>query len=151
MIRLNKLTDYAIVVMTTMAAPSGARLSTAQLAERTGVPLPTISKLLKILTPAGLMVSQRGAAGGYVLSRAPEEITIADIITALDGPIALTSCVEGGEESCNVENLCPMRGGWNKLNRAIRGALESVTLADMMAPAWAPPPVPERRAALPTS
>lgn len=151
MIRLNKLTDYAIVVMTTMAAPSGARYSAAQIAERTGVPVPTIAKLLKILTPAGLMVSARGATGGYALARAAEDITIADIITALDGPIAITSCVDGVEDSCSSESLCPMRGGWNKINKAINAALQSVTLADMMAPAWAPPPVSERRAALPTS
>lgn len=151
MIRLNKLTDYAIVVMTTMAAPSGARYSAAQIAERTGVPVPTIAKLLKILAPAGLMVSTRGATGGYALARAPEDITIGDIITALDGPIAIASCVEGVEDSCSAESLCPMRGGWNKINKAINAALHSVTLADMMAPAWAPPSVSERRAALPTS
>lgn len=148
MIRLSKLTDYAIVVMTTMAAPNGARFSAAQLAERTGVPAPTIAKLLKLLTPAGLMVSHRGASGGYVLSRPPADITIADIITALDGPIALTACVEGGDATCGVERLCPMRGGWDKLNRAIRSALGSVTLADMMVPDWTPQPLssPDRLA-----
>jgi FeS assembly SUF system regulator len=139
MIRLSKLTDYAIVVMSEMGRRPDATHTVAQLADRTGVPAPTVAKLMKSLTPAGLMRSQRGASGGYVLALAPAEITVADIVTALDGPIALTACVDGADESCGVETLCPMRGGWEKINSAIRAALESVTLADMMAPVWAPP------------
>lgn len=139
MIRLSKLTDYAIVVMSEMGRRPDATHTVAQLAERTGVPAPTVAKLMKSLTPAGLMRSQRGASGGYTLAQAPAAITIADIVTALDGPIALTACVDGADDQCGVETLCPMRGGWEKINSAIRAALESVTLADMMAPAWAPP------------
>jgi FeS assembly SUF system regulator len=139
MIRLSKLTDYAIVVMSEMGRRPDATHTVAQLADRTGVPAPTVAKLMKSLTPAGLMRSQRGASGGYVLALAPAEITVADIVTALDGPIALTACVDGADDSCGVETLCPMRGGWEKINSAIRAALESVTLADMMAPVWAPP------------
>ena len=138
MIKLSKLTDYAIVVMSEMARQVGAVHTVTQLAERTGVPAPTVAKLLKSLTPAGLMTSHRGAAGGYTLSRPAEAITIADIVVALDGPIALTACVEGADGECGVESLCPMRGGWEKINRAIRSALEQVTLADMMGPAWTP-------------
>lgn len=139
MIKLSKLTDYAIVVMSEMARQKGTVHTVSHLAERTGVPAPTVAKLMKSLTPAGLMTSHRGASGGYALSRPAEAITIADIVVALDGPIALTACVEGAGEECGVESLCPMRGGWEKINRAIRSALEQVTLADMMAPAWAPP------------
>lgn len=139
MIRLSKLTDYAIVVMSEMGRQPDATHTVAQLADRSGVPSPTVAKLMKSLTPAGLTRSQRGAAGGYTLALTPELITIADIVTALDGPIALTACVEGADDQCGVETLCPMRGGWEKINRAIRAALESVTLADMMAPIWTPP------------
>lgn len=138
MIRLSKLTDYAIVVMSEMGRRPDATHTVAQLAERTGVPAPTVAKLMKSLTPAGLMRSQRGASGGYVLAQPPAEITIAAIVVALDGPIALTACVDGADDQCGVETLCPMRGGWEKINRAIRAALESVTLADMMTPAWLP-------------
>ena len=134
MIRLSKLTDYAIVVMSEMARHVGTVHTVTHLAERTGVPAPTVAKLMKALTPAGLTTSHRGAAGGYALSRAADAISIAEIITALDGPIALTACVEGADSQCGVERLCPMRGGWEKVNRAIRGALEQVTLADMMGP-----------------
>ncbi|HEY0833147.1 MAG TPA: SUF system Fe-S cluster assembly regulator [Azospirillum sp.] len=140
MIRLSKLTDYAIVVMSEMARRVGTVHTVAQLADRTGVPAPTVAKLMKSLTPAGLTTSHRGAAGGYALTRPATDITVADIVVALDGPIALTACVEGAGEECGVESLCPMRGGWEKINTAIRGALEQVTLADMMMPAWAPPP-----------
>lgn len=149
MIRLSKLTDYAIVVMSEMARRVGTVHTVAQLADRTGVPAPTVAKLMKSLTPAGLTTSHRGAAGGYALTRPATDITIADIVVALDGPIALTACVEGAGEECGVESLCPMRGGWEKINAAIRGALEQVTLADMMMPAWAPPPgeAPATRAA----
>lgn len=140
MIRLSKLTDYAIVVMSEMARRMGTVHTVSQLAERTGVPAPTVAKLMKALAPAGLMTSHRGAAGGYALARPAESITVADIVVALDGPIALTACVEGAGEECGVERLCPMRGGWEKINRAIRNALEQVTLADMMAGPWVPPP-----------
>jgi FeS assembly SUF system regulator len=137
MIRLSKLTDYAIVVMSDMGRRAEAVHTVAHIAERTGVPAPTVAKLMKSLTPAGLAISHRGAAGGYALSRPPDEISIAEIVTALEGPIALTACVDGSDGQCGVEKLCPMRGGWEKVNHAIRSALEQVSLADMMAPPWA--------------
>ncbi len=140
MIRLSKLTDYGIVVLSEMARNTGHVHTVPQIAERTGVPAPTVAKLMKTLTPAGLTRSQRGPTGGYVLSRAADAISIAEIVSVLDGPIALTACVEGADSQCGVEQLCPMRGGWEKVNRAIRDALEGVTLADMMGPLWAPPP-----------
>lgn len=131
MFRLNRLTDYAVVVMSQMAQRPGETNSAHDISEETGVPLPTVSKLLGTLARAGLMTSQRGVAGGYSLSRPAEQITMAEIIQALEGPIALTACVDGAESNCDVESLCPMRGNWNRVNTAIHAALSSVTLADM--------------------
>lgn len=131
MFRLNRLTDYAVVVMAQMAQ-GGEALRTAQdISRDTGVPLPTVAKILNALARGSLINSQRGAAGGYALERAPEAISVAEIIQAIEGPIALTACVDGTKGQCEVESLCPMRGNWDKVNRAIRGALSGVTLADM--------------------
>ena len=136
MFKLNKMTDYAVVMMADMARLPGEVRTAPQLAEATGVPLPTVSKLLKKLTNGGLMQSQRGASGGYSLSRAPEEISVAEIIAAVEGPIALTACVDGSPDQCGVETICAMRGNWDRVNRAVRGALEEVSLADMMVSAF---------------
>ena len=155
MFRLNRLTDYAVVVMSQMAQRDGETRSAQQISEDTGVPLPTVSKLLNLLGHAKLVVSQRGASGGYTLSGPPEAITVAQIIQAMEGPIALTACVDGAVESCDSESFCPMRGNWNKVNGAIRAALSEVKLADMMAlppafglPAGSPEAAAPRRAAL---
>lgn len=141
MFRLNRLTDYAVVVMSQMALRGETR-SAQQISDDTGVPLPTVAKLLNLLGRAKLVASQRGAAGGYTLSAEPEEISVAQIIQALEGPIALTACVDGATDTCDAESFCPMRGNWNKVNGAIREALTSVSLADMMAfpPAFGVPP-----------
>jgi len=135
MFRLNRLTDYAVVVMAQMALRDKATLTATELSRDTGVPLPTVAKVLNALARDGLIVSQRGAAGGYGLSRPASEIGVAEIIQAIEGPIALTACVEGSASQCDVEGLCPMRGGWDRVNQAIRTALEQVTLADMAGPA----------------
>jgi len=132
MFRLNRLTDYAVVVMAQMAGGGCAVRTAPQIAEDTGVPLPTVAKVLNALARDGLIVSQRGAAGGYRLGAPPERITVAAIIQALEGPIALTACVDGQSGHCESEALCPMRGNWDRVNNAIRGALEGVTLEDMM-------------------
>lgn len=132
MFRLNRLTDYAVVVMSQMAMRGGETRSAQQISEDTGVPLPTVAKLLNLLGRAKLVTSQRGAAGGYTLSAEPEAITVAQIIQAMEGPIALTACVDGAVDSCDAESFCPMRGNWNKVNGAIRSALTSVSLAEMM-------------------
>lgn len=131
MFRLNRLTDYAVVVMSQMSLRGEELRSAQQISDDTAVPLPTVSKLLNLLGRAGLVTAQRGAAGGYTLSRSPEQISVAHIIQALEGPIALTACVDGAAESCDVEALCPMRGNWNKVNAAIQDALTNVSLADM--------------------
>lgn len=143
MIRLSKLTDYAVVMLSHMAAREGEVYTTCRLAVRTNVPEPTAAKILKHLAKAGILVSQRGSNGGYELVRPAAEISVAEIIVALDGPIALAACVDGSDDHCGVEQLCSMRGNWNRVNRAIRLALEEITLADMAQPfAFSPAPEP---------
>ncbi len=132
MFRLNRLTDYAVVVMTQMAQRDKEVSTAPQIAQRTGVPLPTVAKLLNGLARGDLIKSHRGATGGYSLSRPAEEVTVAEIIQALEGPIALTACVDGSDAQCDVATLCPMCGNWEKVNQAIREALNGVSLADMI-------------------
>ena len=131
MFRLNRLTDYAVVVMTQMTRRPDEVHTAPQIATDTGIPLPTVAKLLNALARESLVESHRGAAGGYALGRPAEEVSVAQIIQAMEGPIALTACVDGAPGHCESQSLCPMRGNWDKVNRAIRSALEGVTLADM--------------------
>lgn len=133
MFKLGKLTDYGTVVMTALAARPEALRNAHELAAETHVAAPTVSKLLKQLQKSGLIESIRGAHGGYRLARGPELITVADVVSALEGPIALTQCAvhEGG---CSIESHCGVRGNWRLINTAIRQALESVTLAQMAEP-----------------
>jgi len=145
-IRLSRLTDYAVVMLSHMAARESEVYTTCRLAERTVVPEPTAAKILKHLAKAGILVSLRGSNGGYELARPAAEITVAEIIVALDGPIALAACVDGAADHCGVEQLCSMRGNWNRVNRAIRTALEEITLADMAHP-FAPPHLTEAQPA----
>lgn len=136
MIRLSKLADYGIVIMTQLArnavssAPSP--LSAHKLAAETSIPQPMASKILKLLAQAQLANSRRGAAGGYELSRAAYEITVADIIEALDGPIAITECVDDVGEGCGIALLCPAKTNWQRINGAIREALNDISLDEMM-------------------
>ncbi len=139
MIKLSRMTDYGIVVMSQLrTAPEDSRTST-ELSGATGIPLPTVSKLLKALARAGLVTSRRGAHGGYALVRDLDAITATEIIEALEGPVALTACVDGSDSACGVEALCPIRGGWDRINEAIRSALETVTLAELCAPSLTAP------------
>ena len=98
----------------------------------TGIPLPTASKILKILSSAFIVMSHRGAGGGYLLERRADDIRVAEIIEAFEGPIALTACVDSAVDNCSIEALCPMKGNWNTVNEAIRTTLFSLTLADMI-------------------
>ena len=138
MFKLSRLTDYGVVVLGKMAQMRGEMATAPDLAETTTLPQPTVAKILKLLAREGVLTSHRGTNGGYALERDPLEITIAEVIAALDGPVALTACVDGVEGQCGVESLCPMRGRWDKLNSAVRGALESVTLAEIIAADGAP-------------
>jgi FeS assembly SUF system regulator len=134
MLRLSKLTDYAVVVLSRMAQDPQMVHTAPALSVRTGVPEPTVQKLMKLLARSGILVSRRGAAGGYVLARAAGAISVAEIVTAMDGPIALTACVDGATGGCNVEGTCGIRGNWDRVNRAMKAALESLSLADMSVP-----------------
>lgn len=140
MIRLSRLADYGVVLMTRIAA-SGQRVHSANnLSADLGLPLPTVSKLLSAFARSGLLVATRGAKGGYRLACDPHRVSVASIVTAVDGPIALTQCIERGPGSCEVEGFCPSRRGWVIINDAVRGAFEQVSLADLMpAPAIARP------------
>lgn len=134
MLRLSKLTDYGTVVMTALARAPREQRNAAELAEGTRIAVPTVRKLLKRLTNEGLVESSRGALGGYRLARAPEDISVADVIAALEGPLGLTECsLHNG--LCGIESDCSLRGNWQVINRAIRGALTDVSLAEMAAPA----------------
>lgn len=134
MLRLSKMNDYAVVVLGQMAARAGAVVTAPDVAESTGLPAATVSQVLKRLAHGRLVMSHRGAHGGYSLARRPADISVADLVEALEGPVALTACVDGAEGGCGVEAVCPMRGGWDRVNTAIRAALDSVTLADMLTP-----------------
>ncbi|MEQ8584902.1 MAG: SUF system Fe-S cluster assembly regulator [Thalassobaculaceae bacterium] len=134
MLRLNRMTDYAIVILGQMAQDVGRVRTAAALSEATSVPVPSVSKILKTLSHAGMVTAHRGAKGGYSLDRQAGDVTMTEIIQALEGPIALTACVDGAEDSCEVQHSCFMRGNWNRVNAAIHAALDAVTLADMMDP-----------------
>ena len=136
MIRIAKLTDYGFVLLTHFARESADRVLNARdLAAEAKLPLPTVSKLLKLLSRAGLLVSHRGVAGGYSLARPPAEVSVAQIIAALEGPIAVTECSSDEHGLCTLESFCPTQSNWRKINTAVRRALEELTLADMVAPA----------------
>jgi len=134
MIRITKQTDYGIVLMTHLAADPERLYNAPDLAMEAGLPLPMVSKILKLLTRDGLLVSHRGVKGGYTLSRPPAEITVDEIITSLEGPVAITECIEHSPGECEHERLCPTRGNWRLINQAVRQALERITLAEMTQP-----------------
>jgi FeS assembly SUF system regulator len=131
--KLSSLADYAVVMMSAAARHCGgvARLNATCLAEETGLPLPTVQKLVSKLSAAGLIESQRGTGGGFRLSRPPSAISLADIVEAIEGPIAMTACVDHGAHDCCVEENCRVKPHWNAVNGAVRGALAGVTLASL--------------------
>jgi FeS assembly SUF system regulator len=134
MIRMSKLADYSLVLMTRLvASKGGSNLSARQLATKTRLPLPVVSKVLKALAREGLLVSHRGASGGYSLSRQPERISVAQILSAVEGPIAMTECLDESAE-CRQEAFCPVRTNWERINFAVNDVLDSITLTDMMKP-----------------
>ena len=129
--RLTHLADYAVVIMTAAARrEAGARLSASELAQDTGVPLPTTQKLMGRLAADGLLTSVRGAAGGYALARPAGEITLADIVEAVEGPIAMTVCSEGRTD-CALDAHCMVKPHMGVVGNAIRGALGAVSLTEL--------------------
>ena len=133
MLRISKLTDYAILAMVELTRDR-EMLSAHALAERIGVETPTASKVLKLRAGHGLLDSFRGASGGYRASRRASDISVAEVIEAIEGPVAMTEC---SEETglCEQESSCDLRGNWQRISLAVREALEQVSLAEMSAPA----------------
>ena len=132
MLRISKLTDYGTVILVHLTGQ--ARLCPASdVAADTGIALPTVQKLLKTLSKSGLIESARGAEGGYRLRKAPRDISAADILDALEGPLAITEC-SGDDSSCEHESNCSAGGAWQQINTAIRKALLDVSLAEMHNP-----------------
>jgi FeS assembly SUF system regulator len=131
--RLSSMADYAVLVMAAAARHcGGARVSAMQLAEETGLPIPTVQKLVSRLTAAGLLRSTRGAGGGLKLARPAAAVTLADIVEAVEGPIALTACVQEGRHDCTLEEACTLRPHWPQVNAAMRGALAGVALTSLV-------------------
>jgi FeS assembly SUF system regulator len=135
MIRLGKLTDYGLVLMSYVAKGGEQGLNTARgLAAQSKLPLPTVSKLLKVLLQNGFLVSHRGHRGGYSLARPAQEISVAEIISALEGPIGLTECTTDAIGICDLEPSCPIKMNQRMISQVVRGALERLTLADLIHP-----------------
>lgn len=136
-IRVTRLADYAILILACFSANRESSFTARDIADRACLPVPVASKVLKLLARAGLLASRRGIKGGYELARSPKKMNVAEIIRAVEGPIALTECtsITG---SCHLENGCPVRTNWRVINDAIHSALESVTLAEMTGPLHKP-------------
>ncbi len=135
MIRLSKMTDYAIVLMGYMSRYPIGQISTSRgLSEESKLPLPTVSKILKRLSRSGLLVSHRGNKGGYTLVRKPDEISVAAIISSMEGGLALTECASEVSAVCELEESCPVRGNWKRINDVVFGALSGLTIEEMATP-----------------
>lgn len=132
MIKLSNLADYAVVLMSTIAARPGDLHTAASLNADTKVPLPTVSKILGKLAKAKLLKSHRGIGGGFSMNGAKEDISIADIVEAVDGPVQLTNCLSEEEHNCDYEPACLTRSKWDKINNAVYDALNSVPLSEMV-------------------
>ncbi len=139
MLRLTKQADYGLGLLAFVARKPGQTHTARELSARSSYPLPMVTKILKLLTRSGLLESRRGVKGGYSLARSPEAVTAADIIHALEGPIALTGCIAGEPGDCDKEPICPIQGHLRVLNDAIRATLQGVTLASMTLPAVGDP------------
>jgi FeS assembly SUF system regulator len=131
---MTKQADYGIVLLTQMSTNRDRFHNAPELADEAHLPQPTVSKILKQLARYGLLESHRGVKGGYSLARNPAEISAAEIISALDGPIAITECIDDGPGECSQEAICPLRGNWQRINLAIREALEQISLEDLLLP-----------------
>jgi FeS assembly SUF system regulator len=133
MLRISRLTDYGTLILVHLANHPGRVCSASDIAEGTRVALPTTQKILKVLARSGLVISARGTDGGYALGRAAADISAADILDVLEGPVAITEC-SGTDSHCELEPLCQVGGAWQKINKAIRGALADISLANLVRP-----------------
>lgn len=136
MIRITKNADYGILLMAEMAAEGVGSLHNARnLSDATRIPLPMVSKILKTLARDGLLLSHRGQKGGYSLSKPADQITVAEIITALEGPIALIQCADHEKDHlCDLQAVCSVSDPWKKINDAVCDALSAITLREMLQP-----------------
>ncbi len=142
--RLSSMADYAVVTMSAAARHCGhARVCAQQLADETGLPVPTVQKLVSKLSAAGLLKSVRGARGGLKLARPAAAITLADIVEAVEGPIALTPCSSHGRHDCTLESACSIRPHWPAVDAALRGALAGIPLTQFSRPVAVASPVAE--------
>ncbi len=132
MIKLSKLTDYAVIILGAMAEGGEAQQTASGLSAKTGLPEPTVAKVLKLLARGSLIASSRGVNGGYRLAKEPKDISMASVIVALEGPVQLTTCVDGQHEGCAHSAACAMKGKWDPVNAAMQKALEDVSLAQMI-------------------
>jgi FeS assembly SUF system regulator len=139
-LRVTRLTDYATVVLTVLAARPAVVLSAAELAEAAGLEIPTVAKLLRPLAQAGLVEGFRGAGGGYRLARGAADISLVEIVEAMEGPLGMTEC-SLHEGNCGIEQSCGVRANWRRINDVVADALRGVTLAQMLAP---PPRAPRK-------
>jgi FeS assembly SUF system regulator len=147
MLRVSKLSDYATVLLGHLAAAPARVRAATDLAEATRLELPTVSKVLKLLGSAGLVESYRGVSGGYRLARPPEQISVAQIVEAIDGPIGMTECaVHAGQ--CSHEVHCGVRGPWQRISQVVVRSLREMSLAEMIAPAPSPAPDDPARIAI---
>ena len=133
MLRVTKLTDYATVLLTVLAARPGGVLSAAELAEQSGLEIPTVAKVLRPLAQAGLVEGFRGAGGGYRLARDAAAISLVEIVEAMEGPLGMTEC-SLHDGACGIEQSCGVRANWRRINDVVADALRGVTLAQMQAP-----------------
>ena len=133
MIKLSKMTDYAVVCLGMLARRPGSSMSATELSKETGLALYTVQKLLKLLvSKSDFIKANRGALGGYMLNRNSSEISVVEIIEALDGPITLTSCVDKSESFCEASDICFLGGKWNKINEIIRKSLNDISLKELL-------------------
>ncbi len=134
MIKVSKMADYSVVILSCFVAGTiGQIWSANDISNKTHLPLPTVAKILKLLVKGDVLNSHRGVQGGYSLEKYSDEVTVYDIVKSIDGPIALTACVDDGDD-CSSQPICPMSGGWDSLNSKIRQSFEDVTLRDIASP-----------------
>jgi FeS assembly SUF system regulator len=135
MIRMSKLADYAFILLTHMMSRPAASWAAGEVAAATTLPLPTVAKVLKLLAKAGIVAAQRGAGGGYRLVQDVGQVTVAAVVEAVDGPIRLTACASAGADTkkCAVRRLCPLFGGWERLNSEVHAVLAATTLDRLLA------------------
>ena len=134
MIRMTRLTDYGIMLLTLFARDDKHPMKSARdLSEQAKLPLPTVSKILKLLAKHGLLEAHRGVRGGFTLSRKPDRITMAEVIGALEGPIGMTDCCAPPSD-CGIQNSCIVKSNWMKINKVVKEALDRITLAEMTHP-----------------